>query len=228
LNRVPEENYSFEGAIRLYMTENNNSKPDKPNLTIVYSLPDETPTLKYPWDLFKINKLLMDKYLGEKVNIGKNVKIFENVQIKGPCYIGDNCIIGNNALIREYVNLEDGCMVGANAEVARSIFQDEVSCHSGFFGDSIFEKNCWLGAGIVTANKRFDKKEIKTIVKGEKIGTGLTALGAIVGENTKIGINTSLMPGVLIGADCQIGPHSLITKNIEDNQVFYEQSLHSR
>jgi bifunctional UDP-N-acetylglucosamine pyrophosphorylase/glucosamine-1-phosphate N-acetyltransferase len=100
------------------------------------------------------------------------------------------------------------------------MFQDNASCHSGFFGDSIFEKNCWLGAGVVTANKRFDKKEIKTIVKGEKINTGLLTLGAIVGANTKIGINTSLMPGVLIGSNSTVGPHSLVMKNIGDNQVF--------
>ncbi|MFH1894508.1 MAG: sugar phosphate nucleotidyltransferase, partial [Patescibacteria group bacterium] len=107
LNKVPGGNYSFEEAIKLYMAENNNRTSNKPNLTIANLLPEETPTLKYPWDLFEVTKLLMDKYLGNKTHIGKNVKIFENAAIKGPCYIGDNCVIGNNALIREYTNLEN-------------------------------------------------------------------------------------------------------------------------
>lgn len=234
LKKIPTHPYSLEEAIFLFA--------NKEDVRIVKSN-EETFSLKFPWDLFEIRDFLMAQRLKSKiaksakiskaivegkVQIGENVRILENAVIKGPCYIGDNCVIGNHALVREHSDLEEGVLIGAHAEVARSIFQDKVSCHSGFFGDSIFGKNCWLGAGIATANKRFDKKEIKTIVKGEKIGTGLTALGAIVGEDTKIGVNTSLMPGVLIGAGCQVSPHSLITKNIKDNQVFYEQSLHGR
>jgi len=230
LEKIPTRPYSLEEAISLFA--------NKEDVRIVKSN-EETFSLKFPWDLFEIRNFLMDRYLkpkiaksakiekaiiGRNVQIGENVKILENAVIKGPCYIGDNCVVGNHALVREYSDLEEGVLIGAHAEVARSIFQDKVSCHSGFFGDSIFGRNCWLGAGIATANKRFDKKEIKTIVKGEKINTGLTALGAIVGANTKIGINTSLMPGILIGVDCQIGPHSLIAKNIGDDQVFYGQS----
>ncbi len=101
-------------------------------------------------------------------------------------------------------------MVGALSEVARSIFQEDVHCHSGYFGDSILGKGCRIGAGTVIANVRIDRGEVKSVVKGEKIGTGLKSLGAIIGENTKIGINCSLMPGVFIGSDCQIGPGSLV------------------
>ena len=222
LNRVPEGNYSLEDAIKLYMAENNNQKPDKPNLTIANLLPGETPTLKYPWDLFMINKLLMNKYLDEKTHIGKNVKIFENAQIKGLCYIGDNCVIGNNALVREYTNLESDCVIGANAEVTRCIFQENVHIHSGYFGDSILGKGCRVGAGTVTANVRIDRGPVfaKASTGKEKIGTGLDSLGAIVGENTKIGINCSLMPGILIGSNCAIWPHSSVFENIEDSTSF--------
>lgn len=165
----------------------------------------------------------MDKYLGNKTEIGKNVKVFENAVIKGPCYIGDNCVIGNNSLIREYVNLENNTIIGANAEVTRCIFQEDVHVHSGYFGDSIFGKGCRVGAGTITANVRIDRGEIKSVVKGEKIGTGLEHLGVIVGENTKIGIHCSLMPGKLIGSNCQIGPHSLVSENIEDNLTFFTE-----
>jgi len=223
LGRVSEGNYSFEEAIGLYMTENNNSKPNKPNLTIANILSNETPTLKYPWDLFAINKLLMNKYLGDRVKKGENVKIFENAIIKGPCYIGDNCTIGNNSLIREYVNLENDCMIGANAEITRSIFQEDVHIHSGYFGDSVFSKGCRIGAGTITANVRIDRGSINSIVKGERINTGLKSLGVMVGENTKIGINCSLMPGKLIGSNCLIGPKTTVSENIEDNTEFYTE-----
>jgi bifunctional UDP-N-acetylglucosamine pyrophosphorylase/glucosamine-1-phosphate N-acetyltransferase len=239
LKKIPSHPYSLEKAILIFAK--------KEDLRVVLTN-KETFALKFPWDLFKIRNFLMERFLESKIEnsakigkrvliegkvyIGKNTKIFEGASIKGPSYIGENCIIGNNALIREYTDLGERVLIGANAEVTRSIFQEGVHIHSGFFGDSIFDKDCWIGAGTITANKRFDKAEIKSIVKRPppgrhpshgplKIGTGLNSLGAIVGENTKIGINVSLMPGVLIGANSIIGPNSLVMENIGDETIFY-------
>lgn len=227
--RVPSRHYAFEDALNLYAKEN--------EARLVMAEQDNS-SLKYPWQLFEITKHLLDSRLkGQEIHptaqiaknvviegdvyIGENTKIFEGAVIKGPCYIGSNCIIGNNAIIRDYTNLEDGVMVGALAEVARSIFQKNAHVHSGYFGDSILGENCRVGAGTVTANTRLDRGEIKVKVKGEKIGTGLTSLGVIAGENTNIGINVSLMPGVLIGSNCAIGPGSVVFENLEDNTVYY-------
>jgi len=228
--RVAEHQYAFEDALSLYMKEND---------VRLVTTQMEVPSSKYPWDLFRTNKLLMDKFLRTEIKksaqisknvviegnvyIGENTKIFEGAVIKGPCYIGDNCIVGNNTLIREYSNLENNVLIGALTEVTRSIFQEDVHIHSGYVGDSILGKGCRLGAGNITANVRIDRGEIKSVVKGEKIGTGLDSLGCIMGENTKSGIHCSLMPGVLIGCDCLIGPNSLIFGNIEDNTNFYTE-----
>jgi len=215
LRRVPEKMYSFEDALSLYAKEKD---------VRVIMLDNEPPSLKYPWQLFRVTKYLIDKYLKKnEVRIGKNVKVYEGAVIKGPCYIGDNCIIGNNSLIRDYTNLENDCLVGAFAEVTRSIFQENVHTHSGYFGDSIFGKGCRVGAGTIVANVRVDRGEISSVVRGEKIGTGLNSLGVVVGENTKIGVNCSLMPGKLVGSNCQIGPGSVVFENIEDNTKYFTE-----
>ena len=211
--RLAKDHYSFEQALKLYIQE------EKVGLV---EAREDLSSLKHPWQIFSLAKYLLDKNLGaDEVHIGKNVKIFEGAVIKGPCYIGDNCVIGNNALIRSYTNLEEGAIVGAQAEVARCIFQEDAHVHSGFFGDSVFGKSCRVGAGTVTGNVRLDRGEIKAEVKGEKTGTGLNSLGVIVGNNTHIGINVSLMPGVLIGSNCVVGPGSVVFDNIEDNTTFY-------
>ncbi|MFH1037028.1 MAG: bifunctional sugar-1-phosphate nucleotidylyltransferase/acetyltransferase [Patescibacteria group bacterium] len=229
-DRIPEHMYSFEEALSLYMKE-------KDVRWIVTQ--EKTPPLKYPWHLFEVTKTLMDKYLESKIAktaeisktaqiegkvfIGENVRIFEGAVIKGPCYIGDDSVVGNNSLVRNYCNLERKALIGAFAEITRSILHEDCHTHSGYFGDSIFGKGCRVGAGTVTANVRTDRGEIKSMVKGEKIGTGTDSLGVIVGENTKIGINCSLMPGILIGSNCIIGPHSLVRENIEDSLTFYTE-----
>jgi bifunctional UDP-N-acetylglucosamine pyrophosphorylase/glucosamine-1-phosphate N-acetyltransferase len=230
--KVKRHLYDFEDALSLYMKKND------VRVAIFQKLEKETPAfLKYPWHLFQIRKYLLDNFLIKRISksakisknviiegdvyIGNNVKIFENAVIKGPCYIGDGCVIGNNSLIREYVNLEENVVVGANAEVTRSIFQENSTTHSGYFGDSIFGENCKIGAGTITANVRLDRGEIKSIVKGKKIGTCLKSFGCVVGKNTRIGIHCSLMPGVFIGTNCNIGPNSIVSENIKDNTTFY-------
>jgi bifunctional UDP-N-acetylglucosamine pyrophosphorylase/glucosamine-1-phosphate N-acetyltransferase len=230
LKRVPSMPYSLEDAILLYAKEKD---------ARMAMATKETMVLKFPWDLFLLNKFLMDRFLKSKIArtakidksakiegkvfIGENVKIFENAVIKGPCYIGDNTIIGNNSLIRDYVNLDGDNIVGALAEMTRSIFGRGSTMHSGYFGDSILGENIKVGAGTITGNVRIDRENIKSVVKGEKIDTGLQSFGVVVGNNTKMGINVSLMPGVFIGSNCIVGPNSLVRKNIEDNSIFYTE-----
>jgi UDP-N-acetylglucosamine diphosphorylase/glucosamine-1-phosphate N-acetyltransferase len=230
LKRVPSRSYSFEDALLLYAKERD---------IRAVTIDEEVFSLKFPWELFKVNKIILDRFLKRdiskkahiakgakmegKVFVADNVRIFENVVIKGPCYIGKNSIVGNNSLVREYTNFEDNTLVGANIEVTRSIFQEDVHAHSGFFGDSIFGKNCRIGAGTVTANIRLDRGEIQSVVRGKNIRTGLKSLGSIVGRNSIAGIHCSFMPGILIGSNSFIGPHSLVKKNIEDNTIFYSQ-----
>lgn len=226
--KVSENRYALESMLALYIKEHD---------VRVAMLEQEPVSLKYPWDLFKYNKIFMDSYLKRHVHssakvaksaiiegnvfIGENTQILENAVIKGPCYIGDNCVVGDNSLVREYANLEDNVIIGALAEVSRSIFQQDAHIHSGYFGDSIIGKGCRVGAGTVTANVRFDRNSVKVVIKGEKIITGLGSLGVVIGENTKIGVNISLMPGILIGADCVIGPGSIVSENLENNTVVY-------
>ena len=232
--KVKKGMYDFEATLSLLM------RKEKAEMVILKKKEKDTPTLKYPWHLFAMEKYLFDRFLKTdiaktaqiapsatikgKVCIAENVKVYENAVIKGPCYIGANCIIGNNAIIREYADLEKGTLIGANAEVARTIFQSNVHTHSGYIGDSILGSSCRLAAGTITANIRIDRGEIKTIVRRKKIGTNLNKLGVIMGQNSKTGINVSLMPGVLIGGNVGIGAGSLVMENIKDDMVVYSES----
>ncbi|MFN4218178.1 MAG: sugar phosphate nucleotidyltransferase [Candidatus Bipolaricaulia bacterium] len=227
--RVPEHPYAFEDALKLFMRE---------GTVRILTISEEPPTLKYPWDLFPLAQLLMDREITEQICapsaqihpsailegpvwIGEGVKIFEHAVVKGPCYIGDGCVIGTGSLVREYSNLEGHTVIGAHAEVARSIFQRECSTHSGYFGDSIFDEAVKIGAGTVTANVRNDRGFIRPWVKGARVEAGLKKLGAIVGRETHIGICAMLMPGVLIGPRCEIGPGSLVRKNLDADTRYY-------
>lgn len=204
----------------------------------VVILEKELPSLKYPWEALNISKIMLGSeefkdYIAPTASIGKNVVINgkayigenavigDNTVISGPCFIGDQCKIGVSNVLRGPVNLEREVITGAFTEIKNSIIQKGTHIHSGYFGDSVIGENCRFGAEFVTANRRIDRANIKSQVKGKKIDTGLTHLGAIIGDKTCFGIRTGTMPGVLIGSNCLIGPGTLIFENIEDNKTVY-------
>ena len=229
--RVKEHTYAYEDALSLYMREQ--------DVRVVIT-EKETSTLKYPWDLFFLSKAIMDANITKQeidpsVKIAKNVviegsviiregtRIFENAVIKGPCCIGKNCIIGNNVLIRNHSLLEDETMIGANAEVARCIFQKNVHTHAGFFGDSIFDEGSRIGCGTITANVKLNREEIIAIVKDKKVYTKLNSRGMIVGGGVHLGVGVKTMPGVMIGSHSVIGPGSTVMKNVPSDSIFYNK-----
>jgi NDP-sugar pyrophosphorylase family protein len=209
---------------------------DKPAKFIV--LEEEPPALKYPWELLGLLKTSLEmrgnkRYISPSASIAENtvikgsvhieddVIVGENTVIYGPCYIGKNCKIGANNVLRGPVALEEDVLTGAFTEIKNCLVQKGTHFHSGYFGDSVIGEDCRFGAGFVTANRRIDRGNIKTMVKGKKIDTGLTYFGTIVGNDSSFGIKSGTMPGVLVGSKCQVGPGTLVFENLEDKTVFY-------
>ena len=191
--------------------------------------------LNYPWELLDINEYLLKNlrsningkiekgcYVKPPIIIEKNTILKSNTYIEGPIYIGKNCQIGPNCYIRPFTAIEDNCVIGQGVEIKNSIIgvNSKIS-HFGYLGDSIIGENCNIGAGAIFANLRLDDKNIYLIVKEKRIDTQRKKLGAILGNNVKIGINSSIMPGVLIGKNSIVGPHSFVKENIRENQIFY-------
>lgn len=187
--------------------------------------------LSFSWDLLEIKNLLLDKlkpankgsvekncHIKNIVFIDKGTVIKSGAYIKGPVYIGKNCEIGPNCYIRPGAIIEDNCFIGQGTEVKNSIISSNCKLfHFNYVGDSILGENCNLGAGVILANLRFDEKNIYSFVKGRSIDTGRKKFGAVLGKGVKVGVNSSLMPGVLINEGAIIYPNSLIRKNITDS-----------
>lgn len=177
--------------------------------------------IKHPWHVLDLMKFFMEKeearidpsaqiadsaIIKGKVVIEAGVKVLDNAVIQGPAYIGKNSVVANNALVRESC-VGERSVVGFTTEVARSYIGDDAWFHSNYIGDSIIGDQCSFGAGAVTANLRLDEKEIGDSHRNK--------LGAILGDRIRIGVNTSLMPGVRVGSDSMIGSGLIIAEDIE-------------
>lgn len=189
--------------------------------------------LKYPWDVLSVHEMLFCSLKGQRIHdsvhigehviiqgpvvIEEGVKIFEGTKIAGPVFIGKHTIIGNNNLIRGS-HIGSQCVTGFHTDITRSYVGNNCWFHSNFIGDSVLSDNVSLGSGTVLANLRLDEEVIYSVVKGQRVSTGRSKLGSVIGENVRIGINANVMPGVKIGSNSFIGAGSILKEDIPDNK----------
>ena len=172
----------------------------------------------YPWEaLAKATKYLkeniVEKHIkvnkaevGEFVSISGNyfidegTKINANAVIQGPVYIGKNVEIQSGALIRPGTIIGDNCSVGHGSEIKHTIMQNKSKVASlAFCGDTILGKSTRIGSGVIVANRRFDQQNITVKLNGEKVDVGTDFFGAIIGDSTRLGANSTTVPGTFIG-----------------------------
>lgn len=188
-------------------------------------------SLKYPWEVLNMTQVFLKNVKNTldqstiisptavvtgNVFFGKNVKVGDFAKIVGPCFIGDRTIVGDYSLVRSS-HIGTDCLIGAYSEVARSHLGNNISLHRNYVGDSVLSDGVLFGSGATTANFRFDKAIIASLVNNKKILTNLDKFGAIIGNGAKIGVNSSILPGIKIGKNTFIGPQSLIQSDVEDN-----------
>ena len=186
-----------------------------------------------PWELLNVNEHFISEMeediQGEieegvtihgKVVLGKNSIIRSGTYILGPVFIGEGCDIGPNSYLRKYTYLGNNVNVGNAVEIKNSIIMEGTNVnHLSYVGDSVIGANCNVAAGTNIANLRFDNKNVKMKIKGEKFDCGVRKLGAVFGDNVKTGINSSFNPGVKVGINSAVGSGTIIYEDIPSNTL---------
>jgi len=157
------------------------------------------------------------------VTIAEGSRIRSGVYIEGPVYIGSGSDIGPNCYIRPDTSIGANVRVGNACEVKNSVIMDGTHvAHLSYVGDSIIGENCNFGAGTITANIRFDKKNIKVTVKDRRIDSGQRKLGSIIGDDVQTGINVNLQPGVKVGSGAWIAPGLTVHRDVSSGMFLRE------
>ncbi len=183
----------------------------------------------YPWSILEAAQEVLEKkedrrdgVIEEGVTIrGKLIAekgsvIKTGTVIEGSVYIGKNTVVGPGAFLARNTAVHDNCLIGTGVEVKNSvIFSNTNIPHFAFIGDSVVGENCIIGAGVSLINFLFGGDFIWAKVKGKKISTGRKKMGAVIGNNVKMGANSTIMPGVMVADNSLIYPHTLLKENIE-------------
>ena len=145
--------------------------------------------------------------IGSKVKIKDNAKILSFSHIEG-VIINENVSVGPFCRLRPGTILEKNSKIGNFVEIKKSkVKKNSKVSHLSYIGDTTIGKSANIGAGTITCNYDGVKKS-KTII----------------GDNSFVGSNSSLVAPVKIGRNSTIGAGSVITQNVKDGNLSLTRS----
>ena len=145
--------------------------------------------------------------IGSKVKIKDNAKILSFSHIEG-VIINENVSVGPFCRLRPGTILEKNSKIGNFVEVKKSkIKKNSKVSHLSYIGDTTIGTSVNIGAGTITCNYDGVKKN-KTVI----------------GDNSFVGSNSSLVAPVKIGRNSTIGAGSVITQNVKDGNLALTRS----
>ena len=145
--------------------------------------------------------------IGSKVKIKDNAKILSFSHIEG-VIINENVSVGPFCRLRPGTILEKNSKIGNFVEIKKSkVKKNSKVSHLSYIGDTTIGTSANIGAGTITCNYDGVKKS-KTVI----------------GDNSFVGSNSSLVAPVKIGRNSTIGAGSVITQNVKDGNLSLTRS----
>ena len=147
----------------------------------------------------------------------KDSKIGNGVEIRDNCLIrdsevGDECTVGPMAHLRGHAVMMEGSKVGNFVELKKTkLGRGSKASHLTYLGDATIGENTNIGAGTITCN--YDGKN-----KHE----------THIGDNVKIGSDTMLIAPVSIGDGAATGAGSVVTRDVDAEDVVVGVPARSR
>jgi len=126
--------------------------------------------------------------------IGTNFQTGNKVNIRESNRIGNNVSVGTLSVIEHHVEIAD------NVRIHTQVFVPEFS---------VLEEGCWLGPNVVLTNAKYP---LSPGVKDQ-------LAGPVIRKGAKIGANTTILPGVIVGENALVGAGSVVVRNVPPGAV---------
>lgn len=178
----------------------------------------------YPWDLITVNEAMIhntpsatagriekNTVIKGKVSIGKDTKIYSGCYIVGPVIIGESCEIGPNVCIFPSTTIGNNSVIHPFSEIRNSVIMNDTH-----IGSNSFLVNSIIARGNIVENN-FSSTSGKNIIEIEGEFKKVNNIGAMIGEDCRIGSHVVVDPGVIIGRKCKITSMKRIRENISSN-----------
>jgi acetyltransferase-like isoleucine patch superfamily enzyme len=156
-------------------------------------------------------------YIGENTHIGEGSTIQYGAFIEHDCNIGKHTRIGTNAVLRRETNIGDNSIFGSlSASEGKNWIGNNVLIHS----------QCHLTSGLIIEDWVFVAPEFvgandPDMLHGRRHLKKFVPKAPRIKFGTGIAVNVTVLPGVVIGRECIIGAHSIVTKDVPDFSIAY-------
>ena len=141
------------------------------------------------------------KKIASNVKLGKDVKIYEFVNLYG-CEIDDNSKIG------AFVEIQKGARIGKNCKI---------SSHTFICEGVTIEDNVFIGHNVTFINDKYPR----ATADGGQLQTedDWTCIPTLVKQNASIGSSATLLCGITVGENAVVGAGSVVTKDVPPNTI---------
>ena len=143
----------------------------------------------------------MDKKNINNVTLGKDVKIFDFVNLYG-CFIDDNSKVGT------FVEIQKNSVIGKNCKISSHTF----ICEGVEIEDDVF-----IGHNVTFINDKYPRAtNTDGTMQSEK---DWKVVKTLVKKGATIGSSATILCGVTVGENAVIGAGSVVTKDIPPNVI---------
>lgn len=181
----------------------------------------------YPWDILSLNDAVLHRVeaslggnieagvsLKGQVSVGADTVIRSGSYISGPVLIGGGCDIGPNVCITPATSIGDNVVISPFTEIKNSVIGNDVNIGTGsIISDSVIDRGCVIKGHFTACS---GESEVR--VNGE---SPLVNVGAMLGEDCRLGNNVVAQPGVIVGNYCQIQALKLISGRLPDRSLVF-------
>lgn len=144
--------------------------------------------------------------------IGDGATLRSHTVIYAGNRIGRGFQTGHGTMIRESNDIGNDVSIGSGTVIEHHVtIGHGVRVHSGAFIPeySTLEEGCWIGPCVVLTNAKYPcSPEAKKNLKGPTVRRG-----------AKIGANSTILPGVDVGAGALVGAGSVVVRDVAPNTV---------
>ncbi|MGY3885148.1 sugar phosphate nucleotidyltransferase [Aeromonas aquatica] len=176
-------------------------------------------------------KIGQHSHIGDGVIFQGNAIVGDHCQITDGAIIGENVVIGNGVTIKEYCKLADETTVGNQAiighcaELAGVIFESTYLYHNCEIA-GVLGRNVDIGAGTTFGTLRYDDAKTSHLINQKRVTPHHYSNVVYMGDFTRTGVNTVIMPGVKVGCRSVVGSNVVLADDLPDERIIQvEQTL---
>lgn len=143
--------------------------------------------------------------IGVECVIGANVILYAGVELQQNVMVADLACIRENSIIKKYAIIGRGVLMEYDTVVGEYT-KIQTGCH--ITGNMIIEDHVFFGPHVTTMNdKQMDRVK------------GTVFIGPYIKRGARIGSNSTLLSGIIIGFDSVVAAGAVVTKDVPDRKI---------